>query len=189
MNVADSSEVFVFFATAIVILIPINIVATIIIHILFSIINSMAANEKVPAFADELDKLIELKSMRNGYYIFIIGFAFAMIAVVLGFSPTTMFIILYVSGFISDVSGTSHHYICIREEFNMKKCHIHNNIRKLRFTHNEMTQQQLADIVGVTRQTIVSIEKGNYSPSLELAFRIARHFNLTIEEVFTFEEE
>jgi putative transcriptional regulator len=71
----------------------------------------------------------------------------------------------------------------------MKKGHIHNNIRKLRFNHNEMTQQQLADEVGVTRQTIVSIEKGNYSPSLELAFRIARHFNLTIEEVFTFEGE
>lgn len=71
----------------------------------------------------------------------------------------------------------------------MKKSHIHNNIRSLRFQHNEMTQQQLADKVGVTRQTIVSIEKGNYSPSLELAFRIARHFNLSIEEVFTFEEE
>jgi putative transcriptional regulator len=71
----------------------------------------------------------------------------------------------------------------------MKKSHIHNNIRKLRFIHNEMTQQQLADKVGVTRQTIVSIEKGNYSPSLELAFRIARYFNLTIEEVFTFEEK
>ncbi|RLL45465.1 transcriptional regulator [Oceanobacillus piezotolerans] len=71
----------------------------------------------------------------------------------------------------------------------MKKGHIHNNIRSLRFTHNEMTQQQLADRVGVTRQTIVSIEKGNYSPSLELAFRIARLFDLTIEEVFTFSED
>ena len=71
----------------------------------------------------------------------------------------------------------------------MRKCHIHNNIRSLRFTYNEITQQQLADDVGVTRQTILSLEKGNYSPSLELAFRIARHFDLAIEEVFTFEEE
>lgn len=71
----------------------------------------------------------------------------------------------------------------------MAKCLIHNNIRNLRFNHQEMTQQQLADKVGVTRQTIVTIEKGNYSPSLELAFRIARVFNLSIEEVFSFEEE
>ncbi len=51
-----------------------------------------------------------------------------------------------------------------------------------------MTQQQLADRVGVTRQTIVAIEKGNYSPSLELAFRIARVFKRPLEEVFSFEE-
>jgi putative transcriptional regulator len=59
-----------------------------------------------------------------------------------------------------------------------------NHIRKLRFNHDEMTQQQLADKVGVTRQTIVALEKGNYSPSLELAFRIAYAFNLPLEEVF-----
>lgn len=70
----------------------------------------------------------------------------------------------------------------------MGKWHISNNIRTLRFNHNEMTQQQLADKAGVTRQTIVAIEKGNYSPSLELAFRIARVFGLTLEEVFSFEE-
>ncbi len=69
----------------------------------------------------------------------------------------------------------------------MGKCHISNNIRTLRFNHNEMTQQQLADKAGVTRQTIVAIEKGNYSPSLELAFRIALVFDLPLEEVFTFE--
>ncbi|MDF2648859.1 MAG: family transcriptional regulator [Paenibacillus sp.] len=70
----------------------------------------------------------------------------------------------------------------------MGKGHISNNIRILRFNHDEMTQQQLADKAGVTRQTIVAIEKGNYSPSLELAFRIARVFGLTLEEVFSFEE-
>jgi putative transcriptional regulator len=70
----------------------------------------------------------------------------------------------------------------------MGKWHISNNIRTLRFNHDEMTQQQLADKAGVTRQTIVAIEKGNYSPSLELAFRIAHVFDLTLEEVFSFEE-
>ncbi|QYR21771.1 helix-turn-helix transcriptional regulator [Paenibacillus sp. sptzw28] len=70
----------------------------------------------------------------------------------------------------------------------MGRCLIRNNIRALRFNHDEMTQQQLADKAGVTRQTIVAIEKGNYSPSLELAFRIARVFNLPLEEVFSFED-
>jgi len=71
----------------------------------------------------------------------------------------------------------------------MGQSHISNNIRSLRFNHNEMTQQQLADQVGVTRQTIVAIEKGKYSPSLELAFRIARVFHMPLEEVFTYEED
>lgn len=63
---------------------------------------------------------------------------------------------------------------------------IDNNIRKLRFFNDEMTQQALADEVGVTRQTIVAIEKAKYSPSLELAFRIAHVFGTPLEEVFTF---
>jgi len=70
-----------------------------------------------------------------------------------------------------------------------KKSHISNTIRTLRFHHNEMTQQQLAKKVGVTRQTIVAIEKEKYSPSLELAFRIARVFNTPLEEVFSYEPE
>ena len=69
----------------------------------------------------------------------------------------------------------------------MGKSHISNNIRKLRFYHDEMTQKELADKVGVTRQTIVAIEKAKYSPSLELAFRIAYVFDSPLEEVFTYE--
>lgn len=69
----------------------------------------------------------------------------------------------------------------------MGKNRISNNIRKLRFYHNEMTQKELADKVGVTRQTIVAIENAKYSPSLELAFRIAYVFDSPLEEVFTYE--
>lgn len=69
----------------------------------------------------------------------------------------------------------------------MQKFSIGNNLRKLRFNQGEMTQQQLADLIGVTRQTIVAIEKGNYSPSLELAFRIALAFNVPLEDVFFLE--
>jgi putative transcriptional regulator len=65
---------------------------------------------------------------------------------------------------------------------------IRNNIRKLRFYHDEMTQQQLAEKVRVTRQTIIAIEKEKYTPSLELAFRIARAFDVPFEEVFFLEE-
>jgi putative transcriptional regulator len=68
----------------------------------------------------------------------------------------------------------------------MSKCLISNNIRKLRFHADEMTQQELADKTGVTRQTMVAIENGKYSPTLELAFRIARVFNMPLEEVFSF---
>jgi putative transcriptional regulator len=68
----------------------------------------------------------------------------------------------------------------------MSKCSVSNNIRKLRFHTDEMTQQELADKTGVTRQTIVAIENEKYSPTLELAFRIARVFNIPLEEVFSF---
>ena len=64
-----------------------------------------------------------------------------------------------------------------------------NNIRELRFFRDEMTQQQLAKKVGVTRQTIIAMEKGQYSPSLELAFRIARVFDARVEEVFFYDSE
>ena len=69
----------------------------------------------------------------------------------------------------------------------MGKSAISNNIRKLRFYHNEMTQKELADKVGVTRQTIVAIENAKYSPSLELAFRIAFVFDSPLEEVFFYD--
>lgn len=71
----------------------------------------------------------------------------------------------------------------------MSPCPISNNIRKLRFNADEMTQEQLADKVGVTRQTIMAIENGKYSPTLELAFRIARVFHTPLEEVFSFDEK
>ena len=71
----------------------------------------------------------------------------------------------------------------------MASSYIQNNIRRLRFDRNEMTQQELADAVGVSRQTIVAIEKGNYSPSLELAFKIAREFGFPLEEVFFYHPE
>ena len=67
--------------------------------------------------------------------------------------------------------------------------HLSNNIRRLRFENGQITQQQLADKVGVTRQTIIAIEAGKYAPSLPLAFRIAQTFGVTIEQVFQYDEQ
>ena len=68
----------------------------------------------------------------------------------------------------------------------MARFKITNNVRTLRFMNNEMTQQDLADKVGVTRQTIAAIEKSKYSPSLEVAFKIAHVFGVSLEEVFAY---
>ena len=65
---------------------------------------------------------------------------------------------------------------------------LQNEIRSLRFHHDEMTQQELADAIGVSRQTVNAIEGGKYSPSLEVAFRIAGVFGKPLEEVFRYEE-
>ena len=64
---------------------------------------------------------------------------------------------------------------------------ITNSIRRLRFDNGEMTQQELAERVGVTRQTIIAVEAGKYMPSLPLAFKLARAFGKGVEEVFSFE--
>ena len=65
---------------------------------------------------------------------------------------------------------------------------IRNQVRRLRFEHGEMTQQELADKIGMTRQTVAAIEQGKYSPSLEAAFRIARVFGRGLDDVFQWEE-
>ena len=70
----------------------------------------------------------------------------------------------------------------------MPKAEIRNRIRRLRFDHDEMTQQELANRVGCTRQTIIAVEAGKYVPSLSLAFQIAKAFGVTVEEVFQYEE-
>jgi putative transcriptional regulator len=70
----------------------------------------------------------------------------------------------------------------------VSKAEIKNHIRRLRFERDEMTQQALADAVGCTRQTIVLLEQNRYSPSLALAFRIARVFGVPLEHVFEFTE-
>lgn len=69
----------------------------------------------------------------------------------------------------------------------MPKAKIRNQIRRLRFEHGEMTQEELASRVGCTRQTIIVLEQGRYVPSLSLALQMARVFGVTVEEIFELE--
>ena len=71
----------------------------------------------------------------------------------------------------------------------VKPTSVTNSIRALRFANGEMTQAELADKVGVTRQTVIAIEQGRYSPSLEMAFQIARVFGVALDEVFQYPGE
>jgi putative transcriptional regulator len=71
----------------------------------------------------------------------------------------------------------------------VKPTRVTNDIRTLRFTHGEMTQADLADRVGVTRQTVIAIEQGRYSPSLEMAFQIAQVFGVPLDDVFHYPGE
>jgi len=71
----------------------------------------------------------------------------------------------------------------------MASSQLSNKIRRLRFDNGQMTQQQLADKAGVTRQTIIAIESGKYTPSLLLAFHIARAFGLSVEQVFQYDSD
>lgn len=70
-----------------------------------------------------------------------------------------------------------------------KKTRVTNEIRRLRFEAGEMTQADLADRIGVTRQTVIAIEQGRYSPSLEIAFKIARVFDVPLDEVFAYPDD
>jgi putative transcriptional regulator len=71
----------------------------------------------------------------------------------------------------------------------VKPTKVTNSIRALRFAHDEMKQADLAKAIGVTRQTLIAIEQGKYSPSLEVAFKIARVFKVSLEDVFQYPEE
>ncbi|OLS40767.1 hypothetical protein [Bacillus sp. MRMR6] len=103
---AEASEVFHYWGTFVLYLTLFSIVAHIIISIIFNIVIRITTKEKEPGFADELDKLIDLKAFRNSFFVFVIGFILAMGSLVFYQPSHVMFIILISSGFISDVIGS-----------------------------------------------------------------------------------
>jgi hypothetical protein len=100
-----SAEVFHFWGVAVVIFIPVSIVANIAISIVFSIVYSMATREKASSFADERDKFIELRALRTALYVFTCGFFLAMGSLAIGMPPSVMFLILMGSGYGSGMVG------------------------------------------------------------------------------------
>jgi hypothetical protein len=109
----ESTETFRYWGSFVLILTLVSIVAHILISIIFNIVFRMTTREKEPTFADELDKLIELKAHRNSFFVFIVGFLCAMGSLIIYQPSQMMFIILIISGFISDVTGSAtklYHY-------------------------------------------------------------------------------
>ncbi len=100
-----STDVFSFWGSFIIILIAVSIVAKIIIYMIFNIIYRITTNEKEPSFSDELDKLIHLKAITISHYVFVVGFVLAMGSLVIDVPTYVMFIILVLSGVLSDVVG------------------------------------------------------------------------------------
>ena len=106
-----SADVFRFWGSFFLILIPVSIIAKIVIYIVFSIINTIATQEEEPPITDERDKLIELKATRNSLYVFMAGFLLAMGSLVIDMPPSAMFVILICSGIVSEmVSDISQFY-------------------------------------------------------------------------------
>jgi len=104
--IASNSEIlndFRFWGKTFLILIPVTIVAQILIHIIFAIVNKILTNEDLTDLRDERDKLIELKAIRISHWVFTSGFLLSMVSLVLGMPPYTMFLILVSSGFISGI--------------------------------------------------------------------------------------
>lgn len=103
VGVEDTTETFRFWGSFVLVLTLVSIVAHIVNHIVFNIVFRVTTGEKEPSFADEMDKMIELKSFRNSFLVFILGFLLAMGALVIEQPLQVMFVILIIFGFISDV--------------------------------------------------------------------------------------
>lgn len=102
----ESTETFRYWGSFVLNLTLFSIVAHIMISIIFNIVFRITTSEKEPTFADELDKLIDLKATRNSFFVFIVGFLLAMGSLIIYQPSQVMFIILITSGFISDVTGS-----------------------------------------------------------------------------------
>lgn len=110
---AETAEIFRYWGSYVLILTLVSIFAHIVIGIVFNIVHRTTTGEKEPSFADELDKLIDLKAFRNSFLVFVLGFLTSMGALAAGQPSQAMFVILIAAGFLSDVTGSAtrlYHY-------------------------------------------------------------------------------
>jgi uncharacterized membrane protein len=114
---AYSPEVFRFWGLFFIVLIPVSIIARVIIHILFSILNTIATQEAEPSITDERDRLIELKASRNALYAFSLGVVLAMGALVFEQPPSTMFILVTAAGVASEIIDSLSQFFFYRRGF------------------------------------------------------------------------
>jgi hypothetical protein len=106
VGLQDSTETFRFWGSFVLILMLVSIVAHIVNSIAFNMVFRITTGEKEPSFADEMDKIIELRSFRNSFFVFVLGFLLAMGSLVIEEPLQVMFVILIIFGFISDVTGS-----------------------------------------------------------------------------------
>lgn len=102
----ESTEAVQYWGSFVLILTVVSIVAHIVISIIFNMVFRMTTGEKEPTFADELDKIVDLKAFRNSFFVFILGFMLAMTSLVIDQPTQVMFMILIGAGFLSDVTGS-----------------------------------------------------------------------------------
>ncbi|MFN8374491.1 MAG: DUF2178 domain-containing protein [Anaerolineae bacterium] len=114
---AYAPEIFHFWGAFFLILIPVSIVARVVVHIIFSILNTIATHEMEPALTDERDKLIELKAARIALYVFAIGTMLAMGTLVVGMPPAAMFAVLICAGVGSDMVSEIVQFVLYRRGF------------------------------------------------------------------------
>jgi hypothetical protein len=114
---AYSPELFQFWGSYFLVLIVVSIILRILIAIVFSILNAIATREKEPGLIDERDRLIELRANRNGFFVFILGFVCAMVALAAGQPPTTMFLLLLLGGIASELVSDVSEFIFYRRGF------------------------------------------------------------------------
>ena len=140
---------------------------------------------------DERDVGIDRRGELVGYYVLSVGVLGVLVLAMLRYDHFWIANALYLSFVVGAVVSSVAKIVALSQGLlaMVKPTRVTNSIRALRFAASEMTQSELADRVGVTRQTIIAIEQGRYSPSLEMAFRIANVFGVPLNDVFHYPEE
>ncbi len=138
---------------------------------------------------DERETLIDLKATRTAFYVLFGGALFSIFTMHFRVNVWMLSQFVLFSIVVAELVKFARQIVLFRRGLlRWAAVRFETAIRELRFNHAEMTQQELADRIGVTRQTVNAIELGKYSPSLEVAFQIAAVFKVPLDQVFQYEK-